>query len=51
MRETDWYPFYEDIENLTITSWENDIVKSNAFFESCKLKIETLLEALEKLVL
>ena len=51
MRETDWYPFYEDIENLTITSWENDIVKSNAFFESCKLKIETLLEALEELVL
>ena len=51
VRETDWYPFYEDIENLTITSWENDIVKSNAFFESCKLKIETLLEALEKLVL
>lgn len=51
MRETEWYPFYEDIENLTITSWENDIVKSNAFFESCKLKIETLLEALEKLVL
>lgn len=51
VRETDWYPFYEDIENLTITSWENDIVKSNAFFESCKLKIETLLEALKKLVL
>ena len=49
--ETEWYPFYEDIENLTITSWENDIVKSSAFFESCKLKIETLLEALEKLVL
>ncbi|WP_315016554.1 PD-(D/E)XK nuclease family protein [Capnocytophaga leadbetteri] len=49
--ETEWYPFYEDIENLTIASWESDIIESNAFFESCKLKIETLLEALEKLVL
>ena len=49
--ETEWYPFYEDIENLTIASWESDIIESDAFFESCKLKIETLLEALEKLVL
>ena len=49
--ETEWYPFYEDIENLTIVSWESDIIESDAFFESCKLKIETLLEALEKLVL
>ena len=51
VNETEWYPFYENIENLTIESWENNIVKSSAFFESCKLKIETLLEALEKLVL
>lgn len=51
VNETEWYPFYENIENLTIESWENNIVKSSVFFESCKLKIETLLEALEKLVL
>ena len=49
VRETEWYPFYENIENLTIASWESDIVESDAFFESCKLKIETLLEVLEEM--
>ena len=47
--DTDWYPFYENIESLTIASWESDIVKSDIFFKSCKSKIETLLEVLEKM--
>ena len=47
--DTDWYPFYENIENLTIASWESDIVKSDIFFKSCKSKIETLLEVLEEM--
>ena len=49
VRETEWYPFYENIENLTVASWESDIVESDAFFESCKSKIETLLEVLEEM--
>ena len=49
MLDTDWYPFYENIESLTIASWESDIVKSDIFFKSCKSKIETLLEVLEKM--
>lgn len=47
--DTDWYPFYENIESLTIASWESDIVKSDIFFKSCKSKIETLLEVLEEM--
>lgn len=47
--DTDWYPFYENIESLTIASWESDIVKSDIFLQSCKSKIETLLEVLEEM--
>ena len=47
--DTDWYPFYENIESLTIASWESDIVKSDIFIKSCKSKIETLLEVLEEM--
>ena len=49
INEKKWFPFYENIENLTITSWENDIVNSNNFFESCKQKIEILLGILKEI--
>ena len=51
IRETEWYPFYENISNLTIEHWERDIVKSDAFFESCKQRVEILLDALKGLKL
>ena len=51
IRETEWYPFYENISNLTVELWERDIVKSEAFFESCKQRVEILLDALKGLKL
>ena len=51
INEKIWFPFYENIENLTITSWENDIVNSDNFFESCKKRIEILLEILKEIEL
>ena len=49
IEETQWYPFYENIDNLTVELWERDIVKSEAFFESCKQRVEILLDALKGL--
>ena len=49
INETEWYPFYENIENLTIESWQKNIVKNDTFFKTCQEKIEILLEALEGL--
>ena len=49
INETEWYPFYENIENLTIESWQKNIVKNDTFFKTCQEKIEILLEALEEL--
>ena len=34
-------------EELNINSWENDIINSDKFFNDCKEKIETLLDAME----
>ena len=51
INEKIWFPFAENIENLTITSWENDIVNSDNFFESCKKRIEILLEILKEIKL
>jgi hypothetical protein len=51
INEKEWYPFAENIKILTITSWENDIVNSDNFFESCKQRIEILLEILKEIEL
>ena len=51
IEETQWYPFYENIDNLTVEVWENNIVKNDTFFKSCTQKIEILLDALKGLKL
>ncbi|MFJ1434126.1 PD-(D/E)XK nuclease family protein [Capnocytophaga canimorsus] len=48
-RQTDWYPFWNDMDNLSIEKWESDIVKSNKFLEQCKEQIEILLKATEEI--
>ena len=51
IEETQWYPFYENIDNLTVEVWETNIVKNDTFFKSCTQKIEILLDALKGLKL
>ena len=51
IEETQWYPFYENIDNLTIELWETNIVKNDTFFKSCKQRVEILLDALKGLKL
>ncbi|MFL9836105.1 PD-(D/E)XK nuclease family protein [Flavobacterium sp. ST-75] len=46
-KESNWWPFYAFLPNLTIDNWEHDIIKSDNFFNDCKDKIEKLLKALE----
>ncbi|MBN8105810.1 hypothetical protein, partial [Vibrio vulnificus] len=48
-KESNWWPFYAYLQNLSIDNWESDIVKSDIFFNDCKGKIEQLLIAMEKL--
>ena len=47
-KPTNYMPFNKLIGNLTIDTWISDIINSPKFFEDCKKKIETLLEAIEK---
>ena len=44
-----WWPFYAYIKPLTLENWENDIVKSDVFLDSCKLKINQLLQAIKEM--
>ena len=46
-KESPWWPFYAYFPNLTLDSWENDIIKSDNFFNDCKDKIEQLLTVME----
>ncbi len=46
-KETDWWVFAAYCTDLDIDVWENDIVKSDRFFNKCKEKIEVLLSAME----
>jgi hypothetical protein len=44
---SEWWPFYAQFTNLNIDAWESDIINSDKFFNDCKEKIETLLDAME----
>lgn len=45
-KESDWWPFYAHYTNLSLDTWENDIIKSDNFLNECKDKIEKLLKAM-----
>lgn len=46
-KESNWWPFYAHFTNLSLDTWENDIVKSDNFLNDCKEKTEKLLRAME----
>ncbi len=46
-KESDWWPFYAHYANLSIDTWENDIINGDNFLNECKVKIEKLLMAIE----
>ena len=46
-KESNWWPFYSYLTNLTLDTWENDIIKSENFLNDCKDKIEQLLKAMD----
>ncbi|MBP1629770.1 MAG: nuclease superfamily [Bacteroidetes bacterium] len=46
-KESDWWPFYAHYPNLSLDTWENDIIKSDNFLNDCKKKIENLLLAMD----
>ncbi|MEE1898676.1 PD-(D/E)XK nuclease family protein [Flavobacterium rakeshii] len=48
-KESNWWPFYASIPNLTIDNWEHDIIKSDNFLNDCINKIKKLLKALESI--
>lgn len=48
-KESNWWPFYSYIPNLTLDNWENDIIKSDTFIKSCEDKISTLLNIMSKI--
>jgi hypothetical protein len=45
-KETEWWPFYAHFANLSLDTWETEIIKSDIFLNDCKGKIEKLLEAM-----
>lgn len=50
-KESNWWPFYAHFENLTLETWESNIIKSDIFLNDCKEKIEKLLDALEMITI
>lgn len=46
-KESDWWPFYAHLPNLSLEAWENNIIKSDNFLNDCKGKIEKLLTVME----
>ena len=50
-KESEWWPFYAYLPNLTIDTWEHEVITSNDFLNTCKEKIEQLLVAMKKIEL
>jgi hypothetical protein len=46
-KESDWWAFYAHFTNLSLDTWESDIIKSDNFLNDCKEKTEILLKAME----
>jgi len=46
-KESNWWPFYAHYTNLSLDTWESDIIKSDNFLNECKDRIEKLLIAME----
>jgi len=46
-KESNWWPFYAYFTNLSLDSWESEIIKSDIFLNDCKEKVETLLTAMQ----
>ena len=48
-KESDWWPFYAHFPNLSLDTWESEIIKSDIFLNSCIEKTEILLKAMDKI--
>jgi hypothetical protein len=45
-KESNWWPFYAHFTNLSLDTWESEIIKSDIFLNACKEKIEKLITAM-----
>ncbi|WP_316795295.1 PD-(D/E)XK nuclease family protein [Pedobacter agri] len=45
-KESNWWPFYSPYANLSLETWEAEIIKSDIFLNDCKEKIEHILAAM-----
>lgn len=45
-KESEWWPFYANFTNLSLHTWESDIINSDNFLNDCKGKIEVLLKVM-----
>jgi PD-(D/E)XK nuclease superfamily len=48
-KESDWWPFYSNIENLSLEIWESDIINSDKFLNDCQSKIIQIISATKNL--
>ena len=46
-KESNWWPFYAYFPNLSLETWESEIINSHIFLNDCKERIEKLLTAME----
>lgn len=49
--ESEWWPFYKYIPNLTLDNWENDIINSDNFLNDCIDKTKKILEVMKNIEL
>jgi hypothetical protein len=45
-KESNWWPFYAHFTNLSLDTWESEIIKSDIFLNDCKEKTEKLLNVM-----
>ena len=49
--ESEWWPLYKYIPNLTMDNWENDIINSDNFLNDCIDKTKKILEVMKTIEL
>ena len=50
-KESDWWPFYAAMPNLSLEKWESDVIKTDGLLRDYQNKIELLLRVIEKIEL
>lgn len=50
-KKSNWWPFYTHFPNLSLDTWESEIITNDNFFQTCTERIKNLIDAMKNVTL